>query len=113
MVEAGANEVSNEEMLKGLEFAHKLIKDICNAQLDFIKHYEKAFGIKKVEPTFNNPDESQYELACEFLTEGKLECLYNKGKKEFQTELDNLDVELKDYFLEKEIIAEDDDSAFI
>jgi len=43
MVEAGANEVSDEEMLKGLEFAHNVIKEICNAQIDFIKDYEKQF----------------------------------------------------------------------
>jgi hypothetical protein len=30
-------------MLAGLEYAHKVIKELCNAQFDFIKVYEKQF----------------------------------------------------------------------
>jgi len=43
MVEAGAKEVSDAEMLKGLEFAHKIIKEMCEAQLDYISDYKKSF----------------------------------------------------------------------
>jgi polyribonucleotide nucleotidyltransferase len=43
MVEAGANEVSDEEILAGLEFAHSIVKDVCNAQIDFIKDYKEQF----------------------------------------------------------------------
>jgi len=43
MVEAGASEVSDKEMLAGLEFAHNIVKDICNAQIDFIADYKKQF----------------------------------------------------------------------
>jgi polyribonucleotide nucleotidyltransferase len=78
MVEAGAKEVNDEEILAGLEFAHKIIKDICNAQLDYISNYKKQFGIPEVQPSFNNPDISLYEVAKDFLTEEKLECLYDK-----------------------------------
>lgn len=113
MVEAWANEVSDTEILKGLEFAHNIIKDICNAQLDYIALYKKEFGIPEIQATFNNPDTSLYEIAWEFLTEEKLECLYDKWKKEFQEELDNLDIQLKDLFLEKNIITLEDDSSFV
>ena len=113
MVEAWAKEVSDAEMLSGLEYAHNIIKDICNAQIDYIWEYKKQFGIAEVEATFNNPDVSQYEIAKELLTEEKLECLYDKWKKEFGKELDWLDIELKEYFLEKEIITQEDDSSFI
>ena len=101
MVEAWASEVSDSEMLAGLEFAHKVIKDICNAQLDYIADYKKAFGIPEVEATFNNPDVSLYEVVKEFLTADKLEVLYEKGKKEFQKELDKLDVETRDFLASK------------
>ena len=113
MVEAWANEVSDSEILAGLEFAHNIIKDICNAQLDYISSYKKEFGIAELEASFNNPDISLYEKAREFLTEEKLECLYDKWKKEFQKELDKLDIELKELFLEKDILKEEDDSSFI
>jgi len=101
MVEAWANEVSDEEMLKGLEFAHSIVKEICNAQIDFIADYKEQFGIPEVEATFNKPDESLYDIVKEFLTEEKMEVLYDKGKKEFQKELDKLDVETREFLTEK------------
>jgi polyribonucleotide nucleotidyltransferase len=78
MVEAGSKEVSDSEMLKALEYSHNIIKEICLAQNDYISDYEKQFGIKKIEPTFNKPDESLYSEVKEFLSLEKLECLYNK-----------------------------------
>jgi len=60
MVEAGANEVGDADMLAGLEFAHNIVKDICNAQIDFIKDYKEQFGIPEITATFNNPDASLY-----------------------------------------------------
>jgi polyribonucleotide nucleotidyltransferase len=78
MVEAGAKEVSDEEMVKALEYSHNIIKEFCNAQLDFVENFKKEFGIKEITPVFNLPDESLYELVKEFLTEEKMEVLYNK-----------------------------------
>lgn len=106
MVEAGWKEVSNEEMLKTLEYAHGLIKEICNAQIDFNKDFEASFGIPEFTPTFNNPDESLYAKVSEFLSYEKLEALYNKGKKEFQHELDNLDEEVKAFLQESNLVDE-------
>ena len=113
MVEAWASEISDEKMLEWLEFAHNIIKDICNAQIDFIEEYKKVFEIPEIEATYNNPDTSLYEIASEFLNDKKLECLYGKGKKEFQKELDNLDIELKNLLISKGIIIEEDDSSFV
>jgi polyribonucleotide nucleotidyltransferase len=97
MVEAGANEVSDAEMLAGLEFAHNIVKEICNAQIDFIKDYKEQFGIPEITATFNKPDETLYDLVKEYLTEDKMEVLYEKGKKEFQKELDKLDIETREF----------------
>jgi polyribonucleotide nucleotidyltransferase len=65
-------------MVNALEYSHNIIKEFCNAQLDFIENYKKEFGIKEITPVFNLPDESLYELVKEFLTEEKMEVLYNK-----------------------------------
>lgn len=111
MVEAGANEVSNAEMVATLSKAHDIIKDLCEAQQDFLADYEKQFGIKKIEPTFNNPDVSLYEKVQAFLTEEKLEVLYGKGKKEFQYELDTLDEETKNYLINEGDFTEEDDTS--
>ncbi len=107
MVEAAANEVSDEEILKWLEFAHSIIKEICNAQTDFIADYKKQFWIPEITPTFNKPDESLYDMVKEFLTDSKLDVLYEKGKKEFQKELDKLDVEVREFLESKGCIVGD------
>ena len=102
MVEAEWDQVSDEEMIAWLEFAHGVIKEMCNAQIDFIDAYREAFGIRDdVEVFYNKADESLYEKVKEFLTEEKMEVLYNKGKKEFQKALDNLDVEVREFLKEK------------
>lgn len=113
MVEAWWNEVTNDQMLKTLEFSHGVIKELCNAQNDFLKIYEKDFWIKQIIPSFNNPDESLFEKVKTFLTIEKLDCLYNKWKKEFQAELDNLDVEVREFLLSEWLVSEEDDLNFV
>ncbi len=113
MVEAEWKEVSNEEMLKTLEYGHSRIKEICKAQLDFISDFKDSFGIPKFTPTFNNPDTSLYASVKEFLTNDKLDAIYNKGKKEFQSELDKLDEDVKEFLLSEKLVWEDDDLGFV
>ena len=43
MVEAGAKEISNDEMIDALAYAHTLVKTLCEAQLDYIADYKKSF----------------------------------------------------------------------
>ena len=97
MVEAGAKEVSDEEMLKVLEYSHNIIKEICKAQNDYIEEYKKLFWIWEIKVVYNLPDESLYELVKEFLTEEKLECLYGLGKHEFQEMLNSLDEQTREF----------------
>ncbi len=110
MVEAGAFEVSDEEMVSALEKSHEIIKKICEAQNDFINDYKKLFWIPEVKVVYNKPDETLYEEVKQFLTEEKMEVLYNKAKKEFQSELDKLDVEVREYLVSKWCIIWDSES---
>ena len=98
MVEAGANEVSNTQMIDALSHAHKIIQELCEAQLDFLKAYEQGYWvIEKIIPTLNTPDTSLYSKVQAFLTDEKLQALYNTGKKEFQHVLDNFDIEVTEH----------------
>ena len=101
MVEAWAKEVSDEQMLKALEYSHNIIKEICLVQNKYIEKYKELYWIEKIEPTFNKPDESLFSEIREFLTNEKLECLYNKWKHEFQEELDKLDIEVREFLSSK------------
>lgn len=97
MVEAEASEASDEEMMKALEKSHEIIKQICEAQLDYMLYFKKLFGIAEPEISYNLPNEELYKIIKNYLTEDKLDVLYDKWKKDFQQELDKLDVEVKEY----------------
>ena len=112
MVEADGKEVSEADMLKTLAKAHEIIKELCNAQLDFMKSFETQFGIPTPKIVYNLPDETLYEVVSNFLTEEKLEILYNTGKKDFQHGLDTLDIEVRNYLLQAGHVAEDADMSF-
>ncbi|PZM86546.1 polyribonucleotide nucleotidyltransferase [Candidatus Gracilibacteria bacterium] len=99
MVEAGAKEVSDEIMLEALAKSHKIIKKLIEAQKDYLKDYEEKYGIPELKVVYNLPDLSIYSEIKEFLTESKLETLYDKGKKEFQNEFNNLNEITKEFLL--------------
>ena len=101
MVEAWAKEVSDEEMVKALEKSHEIIKAICEAQNDFLNDYKIEFWISEPKVVYNKPDETLYEEVKQFLSVDKMEVLYEKGKKEFQHELNTIDEEVKEYFISK------------
>lgn len=105
MVEAEAKEVSDEEMVESLEFAHNLVKQLSTAQADFIAEYKKTYGESIVKEFYNKPDETLYEKVKEYLTEERLQALYNTGKKEFQHTLDKFDDEVKDYLLQNNFVT--------
>lgn len=113
MVEAWAKQVSDEEMLKGLEYAHNLIKELCNAQNDFIIEYKNIFGIYEPKIFYNNPDLGLYWEVKKYLTEEKLESLYGKWKKEFQSVLDTLDLEVREFLLSQNLVEENSDLGFV
>lgn len=105
MVESEAKEVSDAEMMSSLKYAHDIIKEFCNAQIDFVKLCETVYGKNTIKEFYNLPDETLYEKVAEFLTEEKLQSLYNVGKKEFQHVLDAMDLEVRDYLLANKFVT--------
>ncbi|MCR4615641.1 MAG: polyribonucleotide nucleotidyltransferase [Clostridiales bacterium] len=62
MIEAGAKEVTNEEMYNGIMFAHKENQRI----VEFIKGIAAEVGKEKVDFPSNDPDPEMYEAIKEF-----------------------------------------------
>ncbi|MCT4617679.1 MAG: polyribonucleotide nucleotidyltransferase [Candidatus Gracilibacteria bacterium] len=87
MVEASANEVSNDQMVSMLEYAHGVIIKVCEAQEDYLDAYSKLYGIKEIKAVYKKYDDFMLSKISDFLTKERLECLYNKGKKEFSHEV--------------------------
>ncbi|MDO4764218.1 MAG: hypothetical protein Q4A00_07550 [Flavobacteriaceae bacterium] len=65
-------------MLEALAKSHEIIKKLIEAQKDYLKDYEEKYGIPEVKVVYNLPDLSIYSEIKEFLTEEKLENLYDK-----------------------------------
>ncbi len=65
MIEAGANEISNEVMFDGIMFAHEENKKI----VEFIKSIVAEIGREKIPFESNDPSEELYEAIKEFAIE--------------------------------------------
>lgn len=94
MVEAGANELDEETMLKAIMFAHENIKKIC----DFQEAFAKEIGKEKIE--FVKPE--VIPLVKNFIDERGMERLQaavlTLGKKNREEAVDSLEEELLETF---------------
>ena len=58
MVEAGADEISEEDMLAAMQFGQEAIGAFCDAQLEFVEEWERVNGpIEKKEYPLDQPNE--------------------------------------------------------
>jgi len=90
MVEAGANEISEEMMVEALEFAHNIIRTLIGLQKEL---YAKIQPVKRevVKPVFDAAEVERIEK--EF--SGKIsEALHVKGKLESYAQLDAVEEEI-------------------
>lgn len=94
MVEAGANELDEETMLKAIMFAHENIKKIC----DFQEAFVKEIGKEKIE--FVKPE--VMPIVKNFIDEKGMERLkaavLTLGKKNREEAVDSLETELLETF---------------
>lgn len=104
MVEAGANELDEETMLKAIMFAHENIKKIC----DFQEAFAKEIGKEKIE--FVKPE--VMPLVKNFIDERGMERLkaavLTLGKKNREEAVDSLEAELLETFRVENYGAEEE-----
>ena len=65
MIEAGANEVSNDDMYDGIMYAHKVNQEI----VEFIKGIQAEVGKEKIDFPSNDPAPEMFEAIKEFAIE--------------------------------------------
>jgi polyribonucleotide nucleotidyltransferase len=95
MVEAGANLISNEEMLKALAYAHEEIKKLCAAQDAFMAQ----FDIEPLELKMAGESESADAAAAAFdavVTEAELSEVRGVTKKEVKKKMKALEHKLEE-----------------
>ena len=104
MVEAGAKQVSEKEMLEALMFGHEHIKKLCEFQEKIIKE----IGKEKVEVELAHIDEQIEKDVKEFATDKMYKALSsNKPKLEKYADIDAVKEETMENFAE--IFGEDED----
>ncbi len=97
MVEAGANEISEEKMLDAILFAHEEIKKIC----DFIEDIKAQVGKEKTDFVRFVCDEAIEKEIREYATPIINEAIIEEDKLTRQEKIDNFKKTAKEIFLEK------------
>lgn len=98
MVEAGAKEVSEKEMLEALMFGHKHIKTLC----EFQEKIRKEIGKPKVEVELAKIDEQLENDVKSYATDKMYEALSsNKPKLDKYADIDAVKESTLEYFAEK------------
>ena len=95
MVEAGADILSEEEVLNAILFAHEEIKSICN----FIETIREEVGKEKSEVIIKQRDEDLFNSIIEFGKEQIISALRTSNKMEREENLDKITKEIFEKFL--------------
>ena len=95
MVEAGADILSEEEVLNAILFAHEEIKSICN----FIETIREEIGKEKSEVIIKQRDEDLFNSIIEFGKEQIISALRTPNKMEREENLDKITKEIFEKFL--------------
>lgn len=95
MVEAGADILSEEEVLNAILFAHEEIKSICN----FIETIREEVGKEKSEVIIKQRDEDLFNSIIEFGKEQIISALRTPNKMEREESLDKITKEIFEKFL--------------
>lgn len=94
MVEAGANEVTEEVMLDAIMYAHEYIKQI----VEFIEGIVKEVGLPKAEVIVHEIDANLEQQVREFATEKIYNALRTEEKKERNDNIDKVEEEVLEHF---------------
>lgn len=97
MIEAGANEVSNEVMLDAIKAAHTEIKKIC----EFISEIQKEIGKPKFEYKSFEVDHDIYEYIEENFKDEMKEKVQEKDKETRDNNVDELTAKIQETYTEK------------
>jgi polyribonucleotide nucleotidyltransferase len=90
MVESQGSEVSNDLMVRAFEFAHSLIKDLCEAQISFLELYKQSHSLPEITLTVVDTDETVLKSVQELVSEEEIQKLYGLGKLEFHDAIHDL-----------------------
>ena len=96
MVEAGANELPEDQMLEAILFGHEEIKNICR----FIKEIVAEVGKEKMDYVAFKAGEDVDAAVREYATANMVEAIYTFEKQERMANMDAVATDTKEHFAE-------------
>lgn len=90
MVESQGSEVANDLMVRAFEYAHTIVKTLCEMQLDFVAVYTPVHILPETTLTVGKNDPETVEKVQNTVTEDDIKSLYGLGKIEFHDALRDL-----------------------
>ncbi len=97
MIEAGADQIPEDLMLRAIERGHEEIAKIAT----FIEEIQKEIGKEKFQYESADVDHDFYEELSTFAKEKMYDALQAVEKEERESKLEKLNQEIADYFVEK------------
>ncbi len=97
MVEAGANELTEDEMIQAILFGHEEIKKI----VAFIEQIQAEIGVEKIVPEIYHTEESFEKEIIEYADKKLDKVLEEFDRQEREREEEVFDKEVLEYFLNK------------
>jgi len=108
MIEAGALQVSEDTMLKAIEFGHKAIKELC----EFEENIIAEVGVEKVSVDLAQIDEDLLKIVKDYARDVMKEALTSKKEKsEKYADIENVKVQTVGHF--SEVYADNENIAAI
>ena len=104
MVEAGADEISEEDMLAAMQFGQEAIGAFCDAQLEFVEEWERVNGpIEKIEYPLDQPNEEVHDRIFAHYDE-MAAALHDADKLARQDKVAELKEAIKAEFTDEELV---------
>lgn len=109
MIEGGADQLTEPQIVEALEFAHEYIKKIC----DFQESIKNEIGKEKIEVELMTIDEDFKKKVYEYASEKMHEAMHIKDKLEKYDAIDKVKEETKEHFEELFADSEEDKEKYL
>lgn len=109
MVESGAKEVSEKDMLEAILYAHEMIRELCDFQLEILKDYD----VKKMDFELLEPSNELTNEVKELAEENLKKAVSTQDKLERYKKIDEIKSEILDKYELKPFFKELDGVKFL
>ena len=83
MVELQGREADDKDILRAMEHAHAIIREICVAEMDFVRYYHDTHGVEKISLIISGRPDGLADKVKSVITSAHIDGLYRLSKTDF------------------------------